>query len=169
MKNPVNKFLAIAAAFLLLANIGMLFFMLKGKDRSRNINNNNRRGQPMEMIAKELGLTEEQKTTYKKMREEHFDAIRPLFDSINSVRSTFFSLIKNAEAGDSALNNYSGKIAGLQSAIDKKTVTHFRSVRTMFSGDQLSRYDAFVQKLLQRIHYKQGGGRWKKDSLEKKE
>jgi Spy/CpxP family protein refolding chaperone len=168
MKNPVNKFLAIAAIFLLLANMVMLFFVLKGKDRQGS-RYGSRRGEPIEAMAKELGLTQDQKTTIKKLRDDHFTAVRPLFDSINNVRKTFFSLVKNEGAGDSTIKNYSSTIAVLQSEIDKRTLTHFRTVRSMFSGEQLTRYDAFVQKLLQRMHYKQGGGRWKEDSVDKKD
>ena len=161
MKTSTNKILTIAVVFLLLANIALVIFMMRGNDRKDSRKN---RQEPHEVMAKELGMTEEQKTGYKKLREEHFAAIRPLFDSMGAIKKSFFGLVKDESANDSVINNYSNRIAAVQSAIDKLTLAHFKKVRSMFSGEQLTKYDEFVQKMTHRM-----SGRWRKDSAAKKE
>lgn len=167
MKTSTNKILTIAVVLLLLANIALVIFMLKEKNHS-GPKRSGVRGNPSEMMAKELGMSEQQKTEFKKMRDEHFAAIRPLFDSISNVRKTFFSLVKADAANDSMLSGYSNHIAAIQSTIDKLTLTHFRTVRSMFKDEQQKKYDDFVQKIIQRMSA-HPGGRWKKDSADKKD
>jgi hypothetical protein len=166
MKTSANKILTIAVVLLLLTNIALVIFMLKGKDRVDG-KRRERRGEPVEMMAKELGMSEEQKTQYKKKRDEHFAAIRPLFDSISNVRKAFFGMVKADHANDSMVSGYSNHIAAIQSTIDKLTLTHFRTVRGMFKDEQQKKYDDFVQKIIQRMSAHPG--RWKKDSTDKKE
>jgi Spy/CpxP family protein refolding chaperone len=165
MKTSTNKILTIAVVLLLLANIALVIFMLKGKDRGDG-KRRERRGEPAEMMAKELGMSEEQKTQYKKMRDKHLTTIRPLFDSISNVRKTFLGMVKADNSNDSIVNSYSNRVASIQSTIDKLTLTHFRTVRGMFRDEQLKKYDDFVQRVVQRMSAHPG---WlKKDSSDKK-
>ena len=160
MKNSTNKILAIAVILLLLVNIAMVIFIVKGKkpyDSRRG-----KGGSPVEMMEKELNMTEHQKSEVKKLRDEHFAKIRPLFDSVRSAKSTFFSLIKDPNVSDSMLSVYDKHIIETQAAVDKLTFAHFRSVRALLNPDQQVKYDEFIQKMVQR-----SGGR-RKDSTEKK-
>ena len=160
MRNSTNKILAIAVVLLLLVNIAMVIFIVKGKkpyDSRRN-----KGGNPVEMMDKELNMTEQQKSDAKKLREEHFTKIKPLFDSIRAAKSAFFSLIKDPNVNDSMLSIYSKRITEKQAAVDKLTFAHFRSVRALLNPEQQVKYDEFVQKMVQR-----SGGR-RKDSTEKK-
>lgn len=94
------------------------------------------------------------------MREAHFATIRPLFDSMRTTRQALYSLIKEDTLNDSLVSAYSNNITEKQSRADKLTINHFRTVRKMFSGDMLNKYDEMVQKMLQR---------GKKDSSDKKD
>jgi hypothetical protein len=160
MRNSTNKILAIAVVLLLLVNIAMVIFIVKGKKPS-----DSRRGKgsnPVEMMEKELNMTVQQKSEVKKLRDEHFAKIRPLFDSVRAAKSAFFSLIKDPNVSDSMLSIYDKRITETQAAVDKLTFAHFRSVRALLNPDQQIKYDEFVQKMMQRA-----GGR-RKDSTENK-
>jgi LTXXQ motif family protein len=160
MKNSTNKILTIAVILLLLVNIAMVIFIMRGRkpyDSRRGKGDN-----PVEMMEKELNMTEQQKKDVKKLRDEHFAAIRPLFDSVRAAKSAFFGLIKDSNVSDSLLNIYSKRITETQAAVDKLTFAHFRSVRALLNPDQQVKYDEFVQKMMQR-----SGGR-RKDSTENK-
>src|ERR1700741_341444 len=126
-----NKFLTIAVILLLLVNVAMLVFMLKGKKRG-----DKRQGgkDPFGIMVKELKMTESQQTQFKQMKEEHFGAIRPMFDSIRALKKSLFNLVKEENINDSLVNRHSVLIAEQQAIVDKTTINHFRKVRALFTG-----------------------------------
>ena len=162
MKNSSAKILTIAVILLLLVNIAMVVLMLKWRNNHRP-HGFGGKGGPMEMMVKELNMTDQQQKEFQQLRDEHFKTIRPLFDSVRAAKTAFFNLVKEPNVSDSILNAYSQRIAERQSVIDKLTFAHFRRVRTLFSGDQQKKFDEFVQKMMQRV----GPGSRRKDSTEK--
>ena len=165
MKNSSNKILTIAVVLLLLVNGTMLFFMLRNRNH-HPARFEDGKGGPFEMIVKELNMTEQQQTDFKKLKEEHFKAIGPVFDSIRTLKQSLFGLVKDETASDSVVSNYSSLIALQQSIIDKLTIAHFKKVRALFSGDQQNKFDDFVQKMMQRKMA--GMGRKPGDSSERR-
>jgi periplasmic protein CpxP/Spy len=153
-----NRILTIAVVLLLLVNVAMLIFMLKGRGHH---DMRNRGGEPFDMMVKELNMTEKQQADFKKLKDEHFTAIRPVFDSVKALKKSLFGLVKDENLNDSLVNKYSALISEQQAIVDKLTINHFRKVRTLFSGDQQKKFEEFVQKMMQR-HGPQGG--WRKDS-----
>jgi periplasmic protein CpxP/Spy len=148
MKNSNNRILTIAVLLLLVANIVLVFMLIKGKgpkDSGRQ-----GKGEPFEMMAKELKMTEQQRKDYKSLREEHQKVVKPLFDSLRTAKTAFYDLMKLDTVSDSLVNQYSQQIAVRQIAIDKVTFTHFKKVRTLFNPDQLPQYDSFMKKMMQR-------------------
>jgi Spy/CpxP family protein refolding chaperone len=142
-----NKFLTIAVVLLLLLNIGMLVFMLKGKRRGDKKQGGK---DPFGILVKELNMTDSQQTQYKQMKEAHFSAMRPTFDSIRALKKSLFSLVKEENVNDSMVNRYSTLIAEQQAIVDKTTINHFRTVRALFKADQQPKFDDFMQKMIQR-------------------
>ena len=161
MKNSTNTILTVAVILLLLVNIAMVVFMVKGK-RKGDRREGGRRS-PVEMMSKELGMTEQQKKDYEQLRETHFSMMRPLHDSVRMAKSTFFGLVKDSTVTDSMMFQYSERIAAMQQNIDQLTFAHFRRVRNLFSGDQQKKFDTLVQKMMHR-----SPGR-KKESEQKKD
>lgn len=162
MKGASNKILTIAVILLLLVNVAMLVFMLKGRKHG-----DRRQGgkSPFEMMVKELNMTEQQQTEFKKMKEDHFTNIRPVMDSVRSLKRSMFELVKEENLNDSLVNRYSAMIAEQQAIADKATINHFRKVRALFTGDQQKKFDDFVQKMMQR---RRGPGNKGGDSADKK-
>lgn len=159
-----NKILSIAVIILILINIAFVIFMLKWKNQhdSKRFGG---KGDPFETMAKELNMTDQQKKEHLRLRDEYFKTTRPLFDSVRTSKSAFFSLIKDTSVNDSVLTVYNKRISTIQYTIDKLTFEHFRRVRSLYTGDQQKKYDELVQKMMQR----QGGrGDWKKDSTDKR-
>lgn len=155
-----NKILSIAVILLLITNIALVIFMVKGKDRYDGRRSGGK-GDPFETMAKELNMTEQQKKEHLKFREEYFKSTKPLFDSVRSAKSAFFALVKDSTITDSAVNAYNRRYSDIQLTIDRLTFEHFRRVRALYAGDQQKKYDEMVQKMMQRQN---GKGGWKKDS-----
>ncbi|HKB45526.1 MAG TPA: Spy/CpxP family protein refolding chaperone [Chitinophagaceae bacterium] len=158
MRNSANKILMVAVVLLLLVNIAMVIFIVRG--RKQDDSKRGKGGNSIEIMDKELNMTDQQKSEAKKLRDVHFAKIKPLFDSIRAARSAFFSLIKDSNVSDSILSVYDKRITETQSVVDKLTFAHFRSIRALLNPDQQVKYDEFVQKMTQRS----GGHR--KDSTE---
>ena len=156
-----NRILTIAVILLLLVNVAMLVFMLKGRGHH---DMKKQGGGPFDMMVKELNMTEQQQTEFKKLKDEHFTAIKPVFDSVRTLKKSLFGLVKEENLNDSLVNKYSGLISEQQAIADKLTINHFRKVRALFSGDQQKKFEDFVQKMMQR-RGPQGG--WRKDSTGK--
>lgn len=142
-----NKFLTIAVILLLLINVAMLVFMLKGKKQGARKPGGK---DPFGMMVKELGMTEQQQTQYKQMKEEHFSTMRPMFDSIRALKKSMFNLVKEENTNDSLVSRHSELIAEQQAMVDKTTIAHFRKVRSLFTADQQPKFDDFIQKMIQR-------------------
>lgn len=157
MKSSTNKILTIAVVLLLLTNIALVVYMLSGKKHGPGKPPS--RPSTSEMLARELNMTEAQKTQHQQLREDHLKNIRPLFDSIRMAKTALYNLLKDSTASDSLVNVYTRQISDKQVAIEKMTFAHFQRVRQLFTPDQQPRFDEFVQKMMQR-------GR--KDSAQKK-
>jgi Spy/CpxP family protein refolding chaperone len=157
-----NRILTIAVVLLLVVNVVMLVCMMKGRGH-HGMKKQGAKAGPVEMMMKELNMNEQQQTEFKKLKEEHFTTIKPVFDSVRTLKKSLFGLVKEENLNDSLVNNYSGLIAEQQATIDKLTINHFRKVRALFSGDQQKKFDDFVQKMMQR----RGPGGMRRDSTGK--
>lgn len=149
MKNSTTKILTIAVVLLLLVNIGLVTFMVMGKNNG-NAWHAGGKNDPAEMMAKELGMTEQQKKDYKLLKDGHFKNIKPFYDSLRAAKTAFYSLLKDSIVNDSTLNAYSQRISERQSAIDKLTFAHFKRIRNLFTAEQQPKFDEFIEKMMQR-------------------
>lgn len=140
-----NKYLKITVALLLIANIALVAFMLWGKgDKVRK----NNRPDITEMLAKELGFSEEQKTTHRQMSEENKKATRLLMDSIREEKVRYYESIKNLDLNDSLINRYESNVSALQIKLDKTMFAHFKRVRAFLQPAQQLKYDTLVVKMM---------------------
>lgn len=158
MKSSTNKILTIAVVLLLLTNIALVVFMLTGKKGGPG--KQSQRPSTSEMMAKELNMTEAQKTQHQQLREEHLKNIRPLFDSVRAAKTALYNLLKDPSVNDSLAAVYTRQISERQIAIEQLTFAHFKRVRNLFTPEQQPRFDEFVQKMMMQ--------RGKRDSAQKK-
>lgn len=161
MKNN-TRILTIAVILLLIVNGVMLYFILKGKGHPDNFRKDGKGG-PIEMMKKELGMTDQQQKDFEAMKDAHFKNMKPLADSIRAAKTAFFSLVKEVSPSDSAINAAELKVRDLQMQADKMTFDHFRKLRNIFTADQQKKFDDFVSKMMQRP----GPGGWRRDSTRK--
>ncbi|MEN9548317.1 MAG: hypothetical protein RIR12_908 [Bacteroidota bacterium] len=147
MQQNTNKYLKIAVALLLITNIALVVFTLWGKaEKTKRYN----RPDITEMLAKELGFSEDQKTTHRKMSEEHKKVIKPLMEAILAAKINYYTSIKEANVSDTVINEWGDKIAALQLNLDKALFTHFKKVRSFLQPAQQLKYDSLVIKMMNR-------------------
>lgn len=144
---------------LLVSNIALIAFVLKGKEKKNSGPFGGK--DPFAIMVEELNMTDQQQTAYKQLRDQHFQKVKPLFDSMRAAKTAFYSLIKedDSKINDSLVTVYTGRIGARQSEIDRLMFNHFRSVRKLFTAEQQPKFDSLVRRMLQR---------GKKDSSRKK-
>ncbi len=147
MKNNSTRILTIAVIVLLLANIALVFFIMKGR---KGFDHKDGRRDPMEMMMKELNMTDSQQAIFKAMKDEHFKNIRPLFDSMRAAKNNFFSLMRNVSTNDSDIQVAEQKVLDQQRKVDMMTFQHFKKVRSIFTAEQLPQYDSLINKMMDR-------------------
>ena len=159
MRNSTNKILIVAVVLLLAANLVMVYMMVKNKGR-RGHRREMKGGGPNEMI-KALDLSDDQKKAYDQLKDEHFRASRPLFDSIRAAKIAYFNLVKDSTVTDSTFEVYSENVRQKQALADKMVFEHFRKIRQLFTPEQRIKFDSLVQNNMQRE--RGSGGKRKKD------
>ena len=147
MKNSSTKILTIAVIILLLANLALVYVIMKEK---KGFVRKEGRKDPMEMMMKELKMTEQQQADFKNMKDEHFKNIRPLFDSMRMAKTDFFALMKDSTTSDSSIEAGEQRVLDQQRKLDLMTFGHFKRVRSLFSAEQLPKYDSFINKMMDR-------------------
>jgi protein CpxP len=147
MKNNTTRILTITVILLLVANLVLVYFFVTARG---GYGKREGRKDPMEMMAKELKMTDQQQKDFKSMKEEHFKNIRPLFDSMRLIKSSFFSLMKDSLVTDSAITAAEQQVLAQQGRLDRMTFEHFRRVRQLFTAEQLPKYDSFISKMMDR-------------------
>lgn len=85
----------------------------------------------MEMMMKELKMTEQQQADFKNMKDEHFKNIRPLFDSMRMAKTDFFALMKDSTTSDSSIEAGEQRVLDQQRKLDLMTFGHFKRVRSL--------------------------------------
>jgi periplasmic protein CpxP/Spy len=140
-----NKVLKIAVLLLLVANIALVAFMVMGKKKEEK-----KRPSPEEVMAKELGLSDDQKTAHRQMKDAHMKIVRPLMDSLRDAKTAFYMQSKESELSDSLLTAYGDQISSLQIKVDKATLAHFKRVRAFLKPEQQPKFDTLVKKMMQR-------------------
>ncbi len=142
-----NKLLIFATIALLAINLVLAYFLWnnkrghRGKDRERK----QERG---DWIVKELNLDDHQKEEHKRIKDAHFNSMKPVFDSITTARKALYDLIRNPASNDSTIAVYSNKIGSYHAEITRLTFAHFRHIRSILNPAQQNKLDTFMLKVV---------------------
>jgi len=163
-----NRLLLFIIAILLVANLALVYFFVKGKDRDKKHDGRERHGMS-EQLKADVGFSEDQLKAYQLKRDAHMKVMRGLFEDIRTTKEEFFKTIADTVLSDSALLVKASDIGEKQKRIDITTHEYFRSVRKLCTQEQLPKYDTLYQKVVKRMisgRRPQSSGK-EKDSLEK--
>ncbi len=152
-----NKLLVITTIVLLLVNLVLVYFLWNNKrGHGRSKERKQERG---DWVVKELQLDENQKAEHKKIRDAHFSALKPVFDSITSARRSLYSLIKDSSASDSTVQHYVQAIGTYHSQLTQHTFDHFKQLRTICNPDQQKKLDSLMLKIVEDMGRKRVKGK----------
>ena len=147
-----NRWMGIVTLFLITVNIFTLVLLWSNKERkSGDDKMPPPQEQVFEFINKELKLDSVQQNAYKKLREEHQLAQRPLQDSIRQAREDFFELLKQPAATKEEIALQNNKISMAEEQLNLVTFNHFQILRQLCSADQQKTFDGLIKEVLHRM------------------
>jgi Spy/CpxP family protein refolding chaperone len=151
MNNPSrNRNLLFIIGILVLTNIAVLGYFLWFKKPVEPKRPDPRNGMT-EMLKKDVGFNDDQEAQYKKLKDEQWATIKPMFDEMRKAKVNLFRLLSDPNTSDSAVRKAADVIADQQKALDVQTYSHFKKVRAICTPDQQPKYDSLIQRMFRKM------------------
>jgi periplasmic protein CpxP/Spy len=143
-----NKILILAIAVLLATNIAMLlFFLNKPGRRSARLE---REAALTTLVQQDLGFNQQQLQQFDSLRKGHREQVRGLMDSLRNSKEQELKALGAAGFSDSAMLQSASRSASGQTAMELLMLQHFKSIRSLCTPEQQSKFDTLYYKLWQR-------------------
>lgn len=168
-----NKVLSLLVLILLLTNILLVVFFVYMKQAGppqsgahKDDRGPGGKNEVEQMLEKQVGFTPEQMTTYKELKERHWDKMKPIFGEMRDAKETFFKMIDHSIETDSIVIAAADSIAARQKEMDLATFRHFRQVRDLCTPEQRPAFDSLVhQSIMRKMTGRKNPKEAKEDSL----
>jgi Spy/CpxP family protein refolding chaperone len=154
MSNPSrNRNLLFIIVALLLTNIAVLayFLWIKQPEKRDRSQDNRPKIDMVDRLRDSVGFNDEQVTQFKKLKDEHWATLKPMFDDMRKAKDSLFRLVSDPNANDSVIDKVSDVIAQKQKALDLQTFNHFKKVRALCRPEQQEKYDSLVQRMFRKM------------------
>lgn len=90
-------------------------------------------------MAKELGLSEQQKTQAKAVFEKNRELDKPLVESMRSARQTLRKLVHSGSADDAAIREQAAKLAQTEADLAVRRAQGTREFMALLTPDQVTK------------------------------
>jgi periplasmic protein CpxP/Spy len=155
-----HKFLVAAIVILIvvnLATIGIVLFT----PRLPGMPNDMKQGMPappqgMKFFEDELRLTEDQKATFIKLRDEHFAKVKDVIDNMWAAKENAYHELMQDNPDKNKVDSLFEVSGKLQIQLDKMTFEHFAKLKSLCTKDQLPAYNKLLHGLTQKFHEHDG-------------
>lgn len=98
-------------------------------------------------IAKELGLSEQQKTQAKALHERLRGENKELFGALRTERRQLRSLIHSGTADEAAIRAQAAKVASVEADLAVKKAQGAKQFLALLTADQVAKYQALQAKM----------------------
>ena len=140
-----NKILVFIIVILLLSNVGLLFFFLRGeKEKPKK----SPREYMIEKLKNDVGFSDTQVARYVQLADKHKANMKPLFDDIHEAKEEYYKLLQLPAPSDSLQQGYLVQVGKKQQIIDSTIFAHFFALKQVCTPEQLPRYDTVIQRVL---------------------
>lgn len=140
-----NKVLVFIIAILLLSNIALLFFFLRGeKEKPKK----SPREYMIEKLKNEVGFSDAQIAKYTELSDKHKQKIKPLFDDIHQAKEDYYKLLQQTAPSDSLMSSYLYQVGEKQKIVDQTIFAHFFALKQVCTPEQLPKYDTVIQRVI---------------------
>jgi hypothetical protein len=108
-----------------------------------------RKGNDVSAWYAEVGLEQDQIDTFKILKEEYFNDMKPLWSDLRQLKDSLYQqLDKGVE--DSSSQNILLMISQKNLEADSRTFLHFTKLRKFCTPTQQARFDTIIPKLINR-------------------
>lgn len=159
-----NKVLLFIVAVLLLANIAQLIYSVGMRDKGKKNFSDRQRSPITGFLKNDIGFNTQQMQAYNRLREQHKQKMRSLFQDIRLAKVAFYNLLSDTTVNDTVLNRAASTIGEKQKALELQTFRNFREIRGFSTAAQLPKYDSLVPGLIGKMWFP-GGRDFHGDSL----
>lgn len=172
MNNSKYRMLIFLVVFLLLTNIAMLlYFTMYNRPAGKPGARNEKRGPGItSFLQNDLGFSKQQMELLDSLKKQHRSSIKPLFDELGKSKDNFYQLIGKPGVTDSVLQSAASEIGRRQAALDLQFFQNFISLRTLCTGQQLTKFDSVMPVLASRMMqpWQKNNGPHRRDSSQAK-
>jgi len=148
-----NTVLVFIVAILLLSNIAMLTYFVWMKHPAKNVHSERQRSPVSAFLEKQVGFNSQQMEEFEKLRQQHRQKIRPLFENLRLAKMEFYQLLKDTTVGDSILHQKASVVGERQKQLDLQAFQNFRDIRAICTPEQKPRYDSLVPGVVSKMWY----------------
>jgi Spy/CpxP family protein refolding chaperone len=115
---------------------------------------------PPERMARELGLTDEQREAMRERHERAFREMEPLRRELDRKRGEVLALLKEPEVDVARRDRLFAEIADLQMRLELSAFENMRETKNMLPPEQQERFVAHVEERFRhgREHFEPGPG-----------
>jgi Spy/CpxP family protein refolding chaperone len=142
----------------MLANVGLLLSFFVFGEKSGQHGGGTAKGPEKSYMTRELALSAEQEKRFHQSKEQFFEEMKPLWESIRLTKDSFYRNVNNASFSEEEMRAYTARIAEMSRLSDEKTLRHFQVLRTYCTPEQQQKFDTLVPRMLSTM----GGRRGKK-------
>lgn len=149
MSTPTkSKLYLLIIGILLITNIAMLFFFLRGPhDGGGHPPRNDRSAMMRDFLQNEIGFNDQQLQQYDTLSKQHRDNAKAQFDSLKSSKEQEFKELGSRGFSDSAIADMVGRSAEKQKAMELQLLNHFAVIRKLCTADQQPKFDSLFYKI----------------------
>ncbi len=135
------KFYQIAVIALLLTNLILLAFLLKGnKGGGKNL-------RPKDIIVEKLGFTKEQTTSYEMLIKEHQISIAQSHKEVRALKNNLYDLLPKAEQDSLIIDSLQTKLSKVKTSIERTHFQHFLDIKSICTPEQLPAFETLSKEM----------------------
>jgi protein CpxP len=144
-----SKLYLVIIGILLVTNIGMLFFFLKGRDHDhiKPPPRTDRRMMMKNFLQKEVGFDSLQLQQYDTLSNRFKEKNKADMDSLKANKEEQMKLLGSKGFSDAAIDSVVNKSAENQKLMELHLMTHFATIRKLCTTDQLIKFDTSFYKI----------------------
>jgi periplasmic protein CpxP/Spy len=143
-----SKLYLLIIGILIITNIAMLFFFLKGQhDGGGKPPHPDRSAMMKDFLQNEIGFNTQQLQQYDSMSKQHKENAKAQFDSLRNNKEQEFKELGSRGFSDSAITELAGRSAEKQKTMELQLLNHFAAIRKLCTTEQQPKFDSLFYKI----------------------
>ena len=125
-----------------------IIWILISRDRPPMFDRNAKPQAGIDLLQKELGLTEVQKKQFEDARKDNFAKSDVLFKELNEVKTKYFGELQNEKTDTVLVNSLLRRISAIQIELEKLRYDHFRYLLSVCTKEQKEKFKPLLKEIL---------------------